>query len=396
LAFSQAQKIEQRKVNSCDVVVIGAGSVGVPTALACAEQGLNVLVIDEGASPGQGQNKAAIGGIRATHSDFSKILTCQRSLEIFSTWEERYGDPIHWLQGGYTFPVYRKEEELILRRMLPIQKMFGLEIDWVGPERIREILPGINPEGLRGGTHSPGDGSSSPLMAIAAFHRRAAERGAEFRFRESVTGLTRHGERTWEVKTSRGTYSCLWVVNAAGAYARDVAALGGVDLPVQPDCHEGGVTEPVATFFSSMIVDLRPAGASANFYYYQNALGHIMFCITPRPPILGIDLRSTSEFLPMLARRMLALHPRLRNCKVRRVWRGLYPMTPDGFPIVDEAEDAPGFIQAVGMCGQGFMLGPGIGELLARLLVGRLSQRDEKVLEGFSLSRCFEGEEKFK
>ena len=87
-----------------DVIVVGAGSIGVPIALAMGEKGIKTGVLDWRASPGQGQNKHAIGGIRATHSDPAKILTCMRSLEIFSTWQDRYGDDIEWLKGGYTFP----------------------------------------------------------------------------------------------------------------------------------------------------------------------------------------------------------------------------------------------------------------------------------------------------
>ena len=87
-----------------DVVVIGAGSVGVPAALALARAGLSVLVIDACPSPGQLSNKKAIGGIRATHSDFGKIRVCQRSIEIFSAWKEADGDEIGWLQQRLQLP----------------------------------------------------------------------------------------------------------------------------------------------------------------------------------------------------------------------------------------------------------------------------------------------------
>ena len=80
-------------MNHFDVIVIGAGSVGVPTAMALAKEKLRVLTIDALASPGQGQNKKAIGGIRATHSDKGKITTCLRSIDIFSTWEEKATPP---------------------------------------------------------------------------------------------------------------------------------------------------------------------------------------------------------------------------------------------------------------------------------------------------------------
>jgi sarcosine oxidase subunit beta len=74
-----------------DVIIAGAGSVGVPTAVALGAMGVKTLVLDANPSPGQGDNKHAIGGIRATHSDPGKILVSLRSLEIFSTWKECFG-----------------------------------------------------------------------------------------------------------------------------------------------------------------------------------------------------------------------------------------------------------------------------------------------------------------
>jgi sarcosine oxidase subunit beta len=93
---------------------------------------------------------------------------------------------------------------------------------------------------------------------------------------------------------------------------------------------------------------------------------------------------------------MVGIIPRLKNLRVRRTWRGLYPMTPDGLPIVGETAEVPGFILAVGMCGQGFMLGPGLGELLARLVQGKLSAVDRDTLAYFNLHREFKGQEKLK
>ena len=82
-----------------------------PTALFLAEQGVKPLVVDQFASAGQGSNKAAIGGIRATHSSPAKIHLCLESLRVFSTWQQAHGDGIEWAQGGYTFVAYREKEE---------------------------------------------------------------------------------------------------------------------------------------------------------------------------------------------------------------------------------------------------------------------------------------------
>jgi sarcosine oxidase subunit beta len=381
---------------SFDVIVVGAGSVGTPTALALAEAGLRVLVVDRGPSVGQGSNKRAIGGLRATHSDPAKIRLCLRSLEVFSTWAGLYGDDIEWYKGGYSYVAYRPEEERTLKDLLAGQKAIGLNIDWHDARSFLEIIPDLNPEGLVGGTFSPDDGNASPLLAVHAFYRRAKKLGARFLFDERVTGLLTAGGRVSGVRTDKGAYGAPIVVNAAGPWGAEVAAMAGIEVPVRPDSHEAAVTEAVARFLGPMVVDIRPVAGSANFYFYQHATGQVIFCITPSPSIWGLDVRETSSFLPMVARRMVDLIPRLENLRVRRTWRGLYPMTPDGFPVVGWARELEGYMLAVGMCGQGFMLGPGLGELIMRMVLGRTTGDDRETLTYLSPYREFKGQEMLK
>ena len=383
-------------MSSYDVIIIGAGSVGVPTAMALAEKGVRTLVLDQNASPGQGENKHAIGGIRATHSSPGKILVALRSLEIFSSWEENTGEDIEWLRGGYLFPVYRKEEEDILKGILPIQKKYGLNIDYVGPEKIKKVLPGISEEGLRGGTFSPEDGSASPLLAINAFYRKAVSNGAEFRFGVHVEAISCKKGKVKGVMAGGDLYKAPVVVDAAGPFSAPVCNTAGVKIPVYSDSHEAAITEPVESFFACMVVDLRPGPGSKNFYFYQNKRGQVVFCITPDPPIIGTDKRETSVFLPQVSARMVSLLPRLKNLRVRRMWRGLYPMTPDGSPIVGWNREVDGLLHATGMCGQGFMLGPGVGELVMRMVVGETTENDNVILEEFSPYREFAGQEALK
>ena len=379
-----------------DCIIIGTGSIGVPTALAMGDQDIKTLVLDSASSVGCGDNKHAIGGIRATHSQKGKIWTCQRSIEIFSTWEEKFGDDIEWIPGGYSFIAYNEAHERLLKDTVLHQKQNNLNIDYFGAEEIKELIPGINEEGLLGGTFSPEDGNASPLYAINAFYRQAQSLGVDFKFKEEVIGLEKFKNQIIKIKTSKETYYSQNVVNAAGAHARDIAQMVGSDVPVTPESHEAGITEPVKRFLTPMVVDIRPSVGSKNYYFYQNREGKIIFCLTPDPPIIGTDRRETSVFLPQIARRMINLLPRLRNIKVRRTWRGIYPMTPDGNPIVGPIREIEGYFNAVGMCGQGYMIGPGIGELLARVVAERGTPRDEEILQEFSLYRNFDQEEKLK
>jgi len=384
-------------VTNYDVVIIGAGSVGVPAALAMAHAGVNVLVLDQFASQGQGSNKSAIGGIRATHSDPAKIHLCLRTLEIVSTWQETYGHNIEWTTGGYTFVAYRKQEERTLKDLLEVQHSYGLNIDWYDKDDFLEIVPDLNQNGLIGGTFSPEDGHCSTLLAGHAFYEEAKRAGATFHYNERVTGIVVENGRVKGVKTTKGEYGTKVVLNAAGPWARKIGALVGLDHPVNPDSHEGGITEPVAHFLDPMVVDIRPAPGSANYYFFQLAIGQVVFCITPQPPIPGFDRRETSVFLPQVARRMVVLMPRLTNIRVRRTWRGLYPMSPDGSPLVGWSEEIKGYLMAIGMCGQGFMLGPGLGELLARMVTQEtLSAEDQEILQILSPYRRFRGQEALK
>ncbi len=378
-----------------DLAIIGAGSVGVPLSFYLAKKGLKVVVFEKMPSIGRGQNKAAIGGIRATHSDPAKIKICQRTIQIVKNMKEEYGMDLDWIAGGYLYPVYTEEHETALKNLLLTQKKLKLNIDWISPGDIEKLVPGINSDELRGGTFSPEDGSASPLKLIDAYYLMAKNAGVSFRFNEVVLSLKIEGNRIRQIITAKGNYAADLVVNAAGARAKEIGQMTDSDLPVYPDSHEAGITEPVQRCFQPMVVDIRPDEHSANYYFYQNIEGQVVFCLTPEPKIPGLDMDSTSEFLPLVIKKMLRLYPRLRNIRVRRTWRGLYPMTPDGFPIVGYAREVENMIFAVGMCGQGFMIGPGLAEILAEIIVDK-SGKYNYILDQLTLYRSFSGDEMLK
>jgi len=269
-----------------DVIIIGAGSIGVPTALKLAQENLKVCVIDKMSSPGQGQNKKAIGGIRATHSDKSKIKLCKRSLEIFSTWREVFGDDIGFKRGGYAFPAYTKTDELAFKKLIKKQKSYGLNIKWITDEEFIHLVPGVNKEGLLGSTYSPDDGSASPLLSINAFYFKSIEFGAKYSFKENVRKIS-FKKNEFIVQTNKNTYKSIYLINCAGNESKSIGQMIGIDIPILPDSHEGAISEPVNFFFKPMIVDIREDSESMNYYFYQNSEFQVVMCITPKPgPII--------------------------------------------------------------------------------------------------------------
>lgn len=343
-----------------DAVVVGAGSVGVPIAWRLAEAGLRVRLLDGGASPGQGAAKAAIGGVRATHGDPAKVRVAREGLDTFPRWREDHGDDLDWRTGGSVFVAYREAAEASFKRLLEVQRRHGLDIDWLEPDALLERVPDLRRDGLRGGTFSPGDGHCSTPLAGLALHGAATRAGVDVRFGERVVGL-------------------------------DVAA--GCVRAARTDLHEAAITEPVAPFLRPLVVDVRPGPGSANAYFYQSARGHVLFCLTPDPPIWGDDLRATSGFLPQAARRPLDVMPRLRHLPVRRTWGGVDPMTADGSPLIGASTTVEGLIHATGLCGQGFMLGPGVGSLVARLATGKTTSEGTETLAAWAPQRAFRGQE---
>jgi sarcosine oxidase, subunit beta len=379
-----------------DIIIIGAGSIGAPSAYYFAKAGLDVLVVDQLPSVGQASNKHAIGGIRATHSDPAKIHLGKRSLDVFSTWQEAHGDDIEWHQGGYSFVAYTEENATLLKELVAWQQKNHLNISWLDQHQLLEIVPNLNSNQLHGGTFSPEDGSASPLKTAFSFHKQAALAGASFHFDETVLNIITKGNRVIGIQTDRRKYHCGWLVNAAGGCAKSLSAKIGLHVPVEPDSHEAAITEPVARLFDPMIVDMRARPGSANFYFYQHPTGKIIFCMTPDPPILGTHTLASSGFLPIASRRLIEIMPILKHIRVRRVWRGVYPMTPDGSPILGKVDGLDGFLLAAGMCGQGFMFGPGVGQLLTRLVLNELIEADKIILDSLTYHRAFATEEMLK
>ena len=193
------------------------------------------------------------------------------------------------------------------------------------------------------------------------------------------------------IKTNKGEYMARVVVNAAGAKGTQVCSMAGLNVPVEPDSHEAGITAPVKQFLDPLVVDIRPGpeDKTANFYFGQVESGQVIFCYTPIKPFIGKDRSCTSEFMPVIARRMVDLIPRLKGLTVRRLWRGLYPMTPDGVAVVGKAPGIDGFYMGVGMCGQGLMMGPGVGANLANLISKGRPLIDPGIFKSLSPSRDF-------
>jgi len=376
---------------SHDVVIVGAGSVGLPLAYYLGRQNASVLVLEKNPSPGQGENKAAIGGVRASHSEPVKILAAKRSIEILEEIEEEHD--IEFKKGGYLF-LARDETALSkLKRTKRTLGRFGVSASMLKAEDLGQVVPGINRSPYLGGLFSPDDINVSPLKTAYRFYLKACDLGVRFEFDEPVTGFESRGNRVLSVKTPTHGYSAASFVLANGAGVAETGRMLGIEVPVHSDSHEAGISALYRPAIGPMIVDTGPGSdrASSTFYFTQNGAGALIFCYTPSSSLYGTH--STSQFGTTIARRMIETIPSLRNVYVRRTWRGYYPNTPDGVPIADRAGRYDNAYIFGGMCGQGVMLGPGLAESFARFVTSGSCLLPEEYWKTLSFHRTYSSDE---
>eukprot|EP00767_Chilomastix_cuspidata_P006179 gnl/Chilomastix_cuspidata/650.p1 GENE.gnl/Chilomastix_cuspidata/650~~gnl/Chilomastix_cuspidata/650.p1 ORF type:complete len:1219 (+),score=263.33 gnl/Chilomastix_cuspidata/650:130-3786(+) len=432
----------------CDVVVLGCGSMGLGFVNAAAvrnrelaaagERPLRVIALDAGTGVSQFSGKAAIGGVRATVSVPAKVQLLQRSLEIFRNWSETAPAwegveeaNLDTVRSGYLFPAYTDAIAESLKKVVAEQNANAAAslhpptgIRWITPEEVAKIVPNLSLDGLRGATWSPNDIVTSPLRWAESVVRRAVHVGTDVHIITQANickidvqpeGVCIVAARTGVDHVPTGEFIRIHAkrcVEALGGAANLVLEQSGLPLiPVFPDSHEAAITAPSPRLSeiyapsrtgldqvgSPMIVDMRKGPDTSNYYFYVNREGQLIFCSTPNPAVPGLGTDETSRFLSGTPKRVVEIFPDAAECSVRRVWRGVYPMTPDGLPLFGwGATDAAGkLFHLNGACGHGFMLAPGSGELAVDCVFDSLGvdsgffNRDVRVsvLDAFDVSR---------
>lgn len=373
-----------------DMIIIGAGSIGLPLAYYLGIENLNVLVLDQFPSPGQGNNKAAIGGIRSSHSEPVKVLLCQETIRIIQEWEAEHRADLEYQSGGYLYVARREEDLKSFQISQQVLEGFNIPAYPLRPSELTRIVPAINSHYYVGGLYCPEDITISPLKLSYAFYQEALKRGVEFRFNQTVQDIKIEGSIIREVITQNQRYRCGNLILANGSDIRELGLKINLDIPVYPDRHEAGISAPYQPILKTMIVDVSPDEdfQSRNFYFIQNKAGAFIFCYTPYQSLYGKE--ETSDFMPVISRRMIRTMPVLQDIYIRRTWRGSYPNTPDGVPIADKIRNFKNLYVVGGMCGQGVMLGPGLAKNFTQFILTGSTLIPASIFSRLSFYRQFD------
>ena len=376
-------------MTSADVAIVGGGIVGSSIAYHLTAAGCtNVLVIERETAQGKGSTGKSMGGVRAQFSTPVNIQMSMYSIPFYASFEERLAYPCGYRPQGYLFCATSDKHLSYLRVNYERQVAMGLkDVRLVDADEIRRWFPQLRTDDIIGGSFCSTDGFVDPYSAMIGFMTWAAEHGATLWKNTEVTGIRRAANGAFELQTSRGSFSTRTVVNAAGAWAAQVAGFVGIDLPVEPLRRMLVPTEPFDQFPHSapMIIDM-----SNGFHFRPEGLG-FLFAWNDPDETAGFKTDFEPAFIEKVLTRAANRVPIFENVAVnpKRAWAGLYEMTPDHHPVLGPVSGVPGFFLANGFSGHGVMHAPATGKILADLILKGHSDLVDTSLLG--LARFGEG-----
>lgn len=371
---------------TAEVVIIGGGIIGCATAYHLAKLGVKDIVVLEKHYLASGSTGRCGAGVRQQWGLKMNILLARESIKAFETLNEELdtGLDIEFKQEGYLMLAYTEKMVEQYKKNVTLQRSLGVDANFISPEQAKEIVPYLNTEGLLAATFCGDDGHINPFTTTNSYAEAARRLGVEILTGVEATGIDVEKGKVTAVHTTAGKIQTGKVLNAAGGYSREVAAMAGVKVPTYPERHQILVTEAVAPVQRPMVISLHHG-----IYCQQTPHGSFIMGFGDPAELKEHVITSSWHFIEEMAAKILQLLPPLAQLRVVRQWAGLYNISPDAQPILGEAPGVQGFYNAVGFSGHGFMLGPVTAKLMAELISGQEPHLD---IAPLSLERFEKGE----
>ncbi|MCE4059987.1 FAD-binding oxidoreductase [Pandoraea sputorum] len=347
-----------------DVVVAGGGLVGASAARALAERGLKVALFERRYCGAQASG-VNYGGVRCQGRPEVQLPLAMRARRIWDRLPELIGIDGEFVRSGHLRLARRESDLEPLDAWSAMAQNYGLSTTVFRGAEFRERFPWLG-EGAVGGSLCMSDGHANPRLVSPAFARAARALGADVRERTPITSVTHDGVRfqlTAKPETGDELHvSCDWLLNTSGAWANHIAGTFGERVPMHAIYPNMWVTEPLPRFVGH---NLGVYGGGV--YARQVERGN---CVIGggRGTGDGEYAQPSADTTRAVMREACALLPALRNALLIRTWSGVEGETPDDNPIIGMSRTTPRLVHAFGFSGGGFLLAPGVGEVLADLV----------------------------
>ena len=340
--------------------------MGLSTAYHLARAGVTDVVLVEKSELGAGSTSKAAGGVRAQFSDVVNIELGARSLHAFETFEATFDQEIDLHQVGYLFLLENPEHVEAFEKNIALQNELGVPSRLIDVAEAKARSPLISTDGLLAAAYSPTDGHCTPESVVNGYAGAARRAGARLVRNCTVTAIDSSGGAITHVVTDKGTVATDTVICTAGAWSRDLGAMVGVDLPVEPLRRQILTTAPVPGLdpHTPFTIDF-----ATSFYFHREGRGLLLGMSDPEQAP-GFELGYSTDWLPRLGAAMAARAPRLLDVGLGTGWAGLYEITPDHNALIGRAAAPANFLYATGFSGHGFLQGPAVGEVVRDLYLG--------------------------
>jgi dimethylglycine dehydrogenase len=364
------------------VVIVGGGVMGVGLAYHLGHEGWGAeTVLLEKAELTSGSTWHAAGQITHSTSSFGLGKCVDYNIGLYSGGlEAETGQPVTWHGCGSFRLAYTEDEMDWLRHTLSVGRSLGFKIELVGPDRIAQLHPYYNLDGVLGALHTPDDGHVDPTNVTMAMAAGARQKGVRIIRHCRATNITQAPSGEWIVETEKGTITCEHVVNAGGTYARQMGEWSGLQLPMTSMTHHYFVTEPVPEFagLDRELPVIRDDRKVSGYIRMEQQRGLIGIYEKHNPNSVWHDHcpwdyenwlfdADYDRVMPWLEESLNRM-PIFANLGIQREVHGAISHPPDGNPLIGPA---PGVRNYWCCCGTqiGIGWGPGLTRELARWMV---------------------------
>ncbi|MGY2903340.1 NAD(P)/FAD-dependent oxidoreductase [Bradyrhizobium sp. URHC0002] len=362
-------------ISKADTIVIGSGGLGAATAYYLSKRGLNVVLIDKHDIGSQTSPRAAgmVSCARKSDLMIGLIKDACRKIEAFT---EETGQPLDWVHSGSLKIARRAQDAEVIKADLERGRRLGLDVEPISPQQASRLNPFLKPTGVVAAMRIGDDRYFDPAQVATGFARAAAAQGATVLPKTDVLTVNIIAGKVTGVTTAKGVIEGPIVVDAAGAWTRQVAEASGISVPLVPTRQQLIVTEPL----DGARADLPMVRIMDAAVYTRPCQGGLLWGVYEETPRFfdmqslqaSFDIKDMPLDIEVLRSAALEVKdqlPVLQTAKVREFRGGIPTMTADGHHILGPASGATGFYFASGCNVAGLSISPTIGEALATWII---------------------------
>jgi len=362
--------------SQADVIVIGSGGLGAATAFHLVKRGVKRVALVDKHDIGSQTSPRAAGMVSCVRKSELMINLIKLAAEKIKRFTEDTGQPLDWIHSGSLKVARRAQDADVIDSDIARGRGLGLDVERISPQEAQRSNPFLEPEGVVAVMRVGDDMYFDPSQVAIGFARAAEIGGATLLPQTAVTRVRIDDGEVTGVDTDRGAIRAPIVVDAAGAWTRQVAEASGVRVPLVATAQQLFVTEPVEGARANLpmvrIMDaavyMRPCDGGFLWGVYEehprffdmDGLGD-RFQIKDMPLDASVLWKYAEDVKPQL--------PILRKAKVREHRGGIPTMTADGQHIVGPTPAVRGFFFASGCNVAGLSISPALGEVLAAWII---------------------------